>query len=223
MALFVVATPIGNPEDITLHALELLKDADLIVGEEMKALRQILKNAGVMARSTDVLNEHSKPQDVQFLLNECRTKKVVLVSDCGTPGFCDPGADLVKACHQAGVLVRPAPGASSLAALLSVCGVRLDQFLFYGFLPAKAELREQAWGYIVHEARPVIIMETPYRCDRLLEELTKHVSKRLCVIGLNLTQENERIIRSKAKELPQLGPLGENEPIVLIMPMGYVD
>lgn len=223
MSLFVVATPIGNPEDLSPHAAEVLKSADLVIGEELKVLRQILKHAGVQAKSIDQLNEHSKPGDIQFLLNECRTKKVALVSDAGTPGFCDPGADLVKACHQAGVLVRPVPGPSSLMALLSVCGVRLDQFVFHGFLPPKADKRELAWAAIAREKRPVIIMETPYRCDLLMEELTKHFSKRLCVIGLNLTQDNERLIRSKAKELPQMMPFGDNEPIVLIMPQDYQD
>src|SRR6218665_2073060 len=113
MALFVVATPIGNPKDISEHALEILKTADLIVGEELKVLRQQLKAAGVQAKAMDQLNEPSKPADVQFLLEECRTKKVALVSDCGTPGFCDPGADLTKACHQNGIGVHAVPGASS--------------------------------------------------------------------------------------------------------------
>lgn len=223
MALYVVATPIGNPQDISQHALEILKSADLIIGEELKALRQILKAAGVQAKAMDQLNEHSKPADVVFLANECRSKKVALVSDCGTPGFCDPGSLLTKACHQSGTKVHAVPGASSLMALLSVCGVRIDQFLFYGFLPAKAELREQAWGYVVHEARPVILMETPYRCEKLMEELTLKVPTRLCVVGLGLTQPNERIIRTKAKELPMMGPFGEAEPIVLICPANFKD
>lgn len=223
MALFVVATPIGNPKDITSRAYDILRSADLIIGEELKALRQILKNAGIQAKAMDQLNEHSKPADIQFLMQECRDKKVALVSDCGTPGFCDPGAELTKACHQAGIPVHAVPGASSLMALLSIAGVRLEQFLFYGFLPAKNELREQAWGYLLHEARPVILMETPYRCDKLMAELAQKIPKRLCVIGLNLTQANEKLIRSKAKELPQMGPFGENEPIVLICPENFKD
>ena len=223
MALFIVATPIGNPEDISLNALETLKSADLIIGEELKALRQILKAAGIQAKNLDQLNEHSKAADIDFLLNECKSKRVALVSDCGTPGFCDPGSDLVKACHKNGIPVHPVPGASSLMALISVAGVRLDQFTFAGFLPAKNELRDVAWKSIIRETRPVIIMETPYRCEKLMMELTAKVPKRLCVIGLNLTQINEKIIRSKAKELSQIGPFGENEPIVLIMPENFRD
>jgi 16S rRNA (cytidine1402-2'-O)-methyltransferase len=223
MALFIVATPIGNPEDISVNALKTLKSADLIIGEELKVLRQILKHAGIQAKPLDQLNEHSKPADIEFLLKECKTKRVALVSDCGTPGFCDPGSDLVKACHKNGVPVHPVPGASSLMALISVAGVRLDQFTFAGFLPAKTELRAVAWKSIVREPRPVILMETPYRCDKLMAELTAHVKNRLCVIGFNLTQAKEKIIRSKAKELPQMAPFGENEPIVLIMPETFRD
>lgn len=223
MSLFIVATPIGNPEDISLNALETLRTADLIIGEEMKALRQILKHAGIQAKNVDQLNEHSTPQDIKFFLEECQTKRVALVSDCGTPGFCDPGSELVKVCHKNGIPVHPVPGASSLMALISVAGVRLDQFNFAGFLPAKNELRDVAWKAIVRETKPVIIMETPYRCEKLMTELTAKVPKRLCVIGLNLTQPKEKIIRSKAKELPQMAPFGENEPIVLIMPENFRD
>lgn len=223
MSLFIVATPIGNPEDISLNALETLRTADLIIGEEMKALRQILKHAGIQAKNLDQLNEHSTPQDIKFFFEECQTKRVALVSDCGTPGFCDPGSELVKVCHKNGIPVHPVPGASSLMALISVAGVRLDQFTFAGFLPAKNELRDVAWKAIVRETRPVIIMETPYRCEKLMTELTAKVPKRLCVIGLNLTQAREKIIRSKAKELPQMAPFGENEPIVLIMPENFRD
>ncbi len=223
MPLYVVATPIGNPQDISLHALEILKTADLIIGEELKALRQILKAAGVQAKAMDQLNEHSKPADVEFLMNECRTKKVALVSDCGTPGFCDPGSLLAKACHDEQIKVHPVPGASSLMALLSVCGVRLDQFLFFGFLPAKNELRDQAWNQVIRETKPVILMETPYRSSKLLDELSQKVPTRLCVIGMNLTQPDERLVRAKAQDLKKLEPLAEGEPIVLICPAGFKD
>lgn len=218
MALFVVATPIGNPQDISLHALEILKTADLIVGEELKALRQILKAAGVQAQKMDQLNEHSTADDVEFLKGECRSKKVALVSDCGTPGFCDPGADLVKACHDAGIEVKAAPGASSLMTFLSICGLRLDQFLFYGFLPAKNELRSLSWKEIHKESRPVIVMETPYRCQKFVEELGNQFPNRLCVLGLNLTQPSEQLIRAKGKDLKQKVNLTEAEIIALVMP-----
>jgi 16S rRNA (cytidine1402-2'-O)-methyltransferase len=220
MALFVVATPIGNPGDFTQRGLEALRSADLIIGEELKPLRQILKAAGVQAPAMDQLNEHSRPADIEHFLGECRVKNVALVSDCGTPGFCDPGADLVAACHKAGVAVHGLPGASSLMALLSVSGVRVDQFVFFGFLPAKAELREAALRELVREKRAVIVMETPYRAARLAADLAQYFGERFCVLGLNLTQEKERVVRARGRDLAQYGPYEDAEPVVLILPAG---
>jgi 16S rRNA (cytidine1402-2'-O)-methyltransferase len=222
MALFVVATPIGNNADFSTRALETLRTADLVVGEEVKALRQILKAAGVQAPAIDQLNEHSDRKDIEHLLEQCRTRKVALVSDCGTPGFCDPGADLVNACHKAGVPVHAVPGPSSMMTLLSVCGVRVDQFLFYGFLPAKSEERTRAWRELERERHAVIVMETPYRCARLLSDLAQTFKDRYVVLGLNLTQDSERIWRGRARELPAAGLPEEAEPIALILPDGLL-
>jgi 16S rRNA (cytidine1402-2'-O)-methyltransferase len=217
MALFVVATPIGNDKDFTLRALEVLKSAELVIGEELKALRPILKAAGVMAPAMEQLNEHSTSEDIEFLLGECRTKSVALVSDCGTPGFCDPGADLVAACRKAGVAVVSVPGASSLMALLSVAGVRVDQFVFAGFLPPKSGERESALVGLVKEKRSIVLLETPYRCEQLVKDLVTHFASRECVLGLNLTQSSERVVRCLGRDLVKLGPFTDAEPIVLIV------
>ncbi len=217
MPLFVVATPIGNAADFSLRALQILKDAELVIGEEMKVLRQTLKSAGVQGRSLEQLNEHSDARDIAHFTEECKTKVVALVSDCGTPGFCDPGADLVKACVQAGVEVRPVPGPSSLMTLLSVCGERVDQFLFYGFLPAKNEERARALGELKKEKRALIVMETPYRAAKLLADLSDHFPARKMVVGCNLTGENEKVLRGLGKEIGKQAPTGDFEPIVLIL------
>lgn len=216
MALFVVATPIGNPKDISMRALEVLKSAELIIGEELKELRQILKNAGVQALAMDQLNEHSTSKDIEFFVGECRSKNVALVSDCGTPGFCDPGSDLVKACRDSGIAIYPVPGASSLMAFLSVCGVRLDEFLFAGFLPSKSDLRDKKFKELTREKRPIILMETPYRCEKFFQDLAQYFPERLCIVGLNLTQANEVVIQSKGKDLKFSSEAAE--PIALIMP-----
>jgi 16S rRNA (cytidine1402-2'-O)-methyltransferase len=218
MSLFVVATPIGNAQDFSLRALETLRSAELIIGEEMKVLRQTLKAAGVQGIPLEQLNEHSREADLKHFVSECRIKKVALVSDCGTPGFCDPGADLVAACVDAQVEVRPVPGPSSLMTLLSVCGVRVDQFLFYGFLPAKTELRAEALNSLKLEKRPFVILETPYRSERFFRELAESFPRHFCVLGLDLTGERERVVRSPGKGLTALGPFGECEPIALVVP-----
>jgi len=215
MPLFVIATPIGNPKDFTLRALEILRTADLIIGEEPKALRQILKAAGVQAKATDQLNEHSDSRDIEHLSEACRDQTVALVSDCGTPGFSDPGAELVAACARKKITTTSVPGPSSLMALLSVAGVRLDQFLFMGFLPAKKEERSQAWEKLQRQNQPTIIMETPYRTSTLIKELKAHTQN--CVLGWNLTQENEQILRGHPKDWPELN---DGEVICLLLPVG---
>ena len=215
MALFVVATPIGNAADFSLRALQVLKDAELIIGEELKVLRQTLKSAGVQGTALEQLNEHSDARDIAHFVAECASKMVALVSDCGTPGFCDPGADLVKACVQAGIAVRPVPGASSLMTLLSVCGERVDQFFFYGFLPAKNEDRSKALAELKKEKRAFIVMETPYRSAKLMGELREHFPQRRIVVGCDLTSEREQILRARGKDLPT--PTGDFEPIALVL------
>ena len=219
MALFVVATPIGNAGDLSPRAREILAAADLVIGEDMKPLRQILKAAGVQARALDQLNEHSGPADVEHLTERAANETVALVSDCGTPGFCDPGAELVDACHRRGIKVHAVAGPSSLMALLSVAGVRLESFTFAGFLPAKSELRARAWREVLGEKRPVILLETPYRCDRLVEDLRTHAGDRYCVLGLDLTQATEVVMRGLGRELK--GTFESREPVVLILPKNY--
>ena len=219
MSLFVVATPIGNPGDLSSRARDILARADLVVGEDLKPLRQILKAAGVQARELDQLNEHSDAADVEHLTGRAAAGMVALVSDCGTPGFCDPGAELVDACHRAQIPVHAVAGPSSLMALLSVAGVRLDSFTFAGFLPAKAELRARAWREVLAETRPVILLETPYRCGRLVDDLRVHAADRYCVLGLDLTQETERVIRGLGRELTE--KFDAREPVVLILPKSF--
>ncbi len=120
MSLFIVATPIGNPKDITLRALEELKNADLIIGEEKRELFRFLKPLELHEKKVAFLNEHTQPRDFEELVSACEDENVCLVSDCGTPGFCDPGSELVAACRKKGIAVTPIPGASSLMTLLSV-------------------------------------------------------------------------------------------------------
>jgi 16S rRNA (cytidine1402-2'-O)-methyltransferase len=141
--LFVVALPIGNLDDISLRALRLLKEADIIIGEERKVLMPMLKSFGVdiHSKQMEFLNEHSKKEDILELKNFCKEKNVVLVSDCGTPVFCDPGAHLIDACRKENIEIKSVPGASSLMTLLSLSSQKLEKFYFYGFLPREKEDR----------------------------------------------------------------------------------
>ncbi|MCB0394615.1 MAG: methyltransferase, partial [Bdellovibrionales bacterium] len=142
MPLFIVATPIGNPEDITLRAIKLIRECDLLIGEERKPTSQLLKALGVQ-KPIELLNEHSDSQDVEFLLGECRSKNVVLVSDAGTPSFQDPGFLLVNSCRSENITVTSAPGASSLMSLLSMSSHDIREFYFAGFLPQDSEAQSK--------------------------------------------------------------------------------
>jgi 16S rRNA C1402 (ribose-2'-O) methylase RsmI len=113
-------------------------------------------------------------------------KSVALVSDCGTPGFCDPGADLVDACYE--------------MEFLSISGLRLDRFLFFGFLPARNDLRERAWVEIKKQTIPVILMETRYRSVRLCADLAAHVPRRYCVLAADLTLASQKLTRGQGSD-----------------------
>ncbi|MBT4761523.1 MAG: 16S rRNA (cytidine(1402)-2'-O)-methyltransferase [Bdellovibrionaceae bacterium] len=201
MSLSVIATPIGNLGDISYRSVEILKAADLIIGEERKVVSKLIKHLSLGRKEIELLNEHSDQEDLDFLLNECRIKTIALVSDCGTPGFCDPGALLVKACRKAGIKIDILPGASSLMSFLSGCGERLDQFFFRGFIPAKNELRLIELQKLKKINEPIILMDTPYRLTKTLEDLCAHFPSKKIIIATDLTKEAEVFAQGSPKQL----------------------
>ena len=204
MSLYIVSTPIGNPEDITLRALNILKKADVVIGEERKVASKLLRQYEISGKQLELLNEHSSPEDVQELVNLCLEKEVALISDCGTPGFCDPGPKLIHLCRQKNISIIPVPGASSLLALFAVSSQSISEFVFKGFLPANTELRQQALLELKSEKRALILMDTPYRLHKLLNELKATCPERKALIGLNLTQPEEQFFEGRVKDLPDL-------------------
>lgn len=191
--LTLVSTPIGNLGDITLRAIETLKAADLIIGEEKKETELLLRRLELSSKPYTLLNEHSKAEDLQDLVRECKSKNVALISDCGTPGFCDPGADLLSACRMQGIPVTANPGTSSLMTFLSLTGVRLDTFHFEGFLPRETLERQERIKKLLKFKIPVIAMDTPYRMRKLLEEIHSLNPEKRITLGCDLTQATEKI------------------------------
>ena len=220
MALQLIAVPIGHPGDITLRAIESLKAADVVVGEERKEVSKLLKALGIEGKRMELLNEHSRDEDVRELVGLCRTSQVALVTDCGTPGFCDPGARLVAACRSEGLAASPLPGASSLMCLLSVSGTDMRQFLFRGFLPAEREERLQALRELDRERRPIVLMDTPYRLGRLLSELSERWPDRRALLGCDFTQPTETVLEAPLKALPGLVGERKAEFILAVFPGG---
>jgi 16S rRNA (cytidine1402-2'-O)-methyltransferase len=218
MPLFLVATPLGHSQDISQRAIETLREAEVVIGEERREASKLLKSLGIEGKQLELLNEHSTEGDVVELVAFCREKRVALVTDCGTPGFCDPGARLVAACRAEGLICSPVPGPSSLMCLLSVAGQQLTEFLFRGFLPPDREARTKALRELASERRPFILMDTPYRMTRLLSELSEKFPERRALLGCDFTQETEAVYEAALKDLPRLVGDRKAEFILAVFP-----
>lgn len=218
MSLTLVPTPIGHSGDWTLRAITALKEADLVIVEEFREGSTYLKQLDITSKKMEQLNEHSSDEDIDDLLNLCKEKNVCLISDCGTPNFCDPGAKLVQLCRQNRISVKSLPGASSLMTLLSLSSQRLNEFVFVGFLPAEKTARSEKLKALKTEKRPMVLMDTPYRLKKLVEELSAQMPKRLALLALDLTQETENILEAKLEEMPK--QIGDTKAEFLILIYG---
>jgi 16S rRNA (cytidine1402-2'-O)-methyltransferase len=200
--LFLVATPIGNWEDVTLRALRVLKEVDLIVFEERKEGSRLLRHYGI-EKPVEELNEHNEAAATQVVLNRLKEgASVALISDAGTPVFSDPGQMLVKRAVESGIRIVPVPGASSLVTALIVSGFPLREFLFRGFLSPKKERRIAELQQLKREPRTIVLMEAPYRLVQLMRDVADVFgsSRRICV-AFDLTLPTERIFHGTAPEL----------------------
>jgi 16S rRNA (cytidine1402-2'-O)-methyltransferase len=216
--LYVIATPIGVNSDISARAVEVLKNCEAVIGEEHKNASKFLKFSGVPQKEIYILNEHSRPDDLKELCELAQSQNVALVSDCGTPGFCDPGADLVRLCRQKNIRVQSIPGPSSLMSFLSVCGHRLDQFYFRGFLPAENQERAKEIQKIKSSSVPVIVLDTPYRLKKILEDFKSAMPQTKLVLGMELSTEQEKLLEGRAEDLLKNMAVEKAEFILLILP-----
>jgi 16S rRNA (cytidine1402-2'-O)-methyltransferase len=194
--LYVVSTPIGHYEDITLRALRVLKEVDLVVCEEFKEGKKLLRYYGIETQ-LESLNEHNENRVTPYLLGQLiQGKKVALISDAGTPIFSDPGLTLVQKALEASIPVSPVPGPSSLMAALVVCGFDLRQFLYYGWLSPKKETRRRELYNLKKEERPIVLLDTPYRLIPVLEDITLIFGPdRKVAVTFDLTLPSEEIQR----------------------------
>ena len=200
--LFLVATPIGNWEDITLRALRVLKEVDLVVFEERKEGYRLLRHYGI-DKPVESLNEHNEAAATQIILDRIKSgSSVAIISDAGTPVFSDPGQTLVQRAVQLGIRVVPVPGASSLMPALIVSGFPIREFLFQGFLSPKRERRIAELQKMKRETRTVVLMEAPYRLVQLVRDIAEVFgeSRRICV-AFDLTLPTEEIFHGSAPEL----------------------
>ncbi|HCA80906.1 MAG TPA: 16S rRNA (cytidine(1402)-2'-O)-methyltransferase [Bacteroidetes bacterium] len=203
--LFLVATPIGNWEDITLRALRVLNEVDLIVFEERKEGSRLLRHYGI-EKPVESLNEHNEAAATHVILGRLKEgSSVALISDAGTPVFSDPGQVLVRRALELGIKIVPVPGASSLLAALIVSGFPLREFVFRGFLSPKKERRISDLQQLKREHRTIVLMDAPYRLVQLVRDIADvfGATRRICV-AFDLTLPTEQILHGTAPELHKL-------------------
>ncbi|CAL7884681.1 16S rRNA (cytidine(1402)-2'-O)-methyltransferase [Fusobacterium necrophorum subsp. funduliforme] len=198
--LYIVATPIGNLEDMTFRAVGILKEVEYIFAEDTRVTRKLLQYYEISTK-LDRYDEFIKMKripDMIKLLEE--GKNIALVTDAGTPCISDPGYELVDAALKAGIQVSPIPGASALTAATSVAGISLRRFCFEGFLPKKKG-RQTLFKRLVEEERAVVLYESPFRLMRTLKDIEKYLGNRELVIVREITKIYEEILRGKTREL----------------------
>lgn len=200
--LFIVATPIGNYGDISLRALETLQNADAVACEEFREGSTLLKKLGIGNKNLMILNEHNEREGTEAIFQALLSgQTIALVTDCGTPGFADPGTALVKRCLEFDIPVKSIPGASSLMVAISLSPLPLKEFYFAGFLPTGESERKAKLAFLKAQKVPVILMDTPYRMGKLLNEIGSSFGKnQLVTLAVDLTMPNENIMH---------GPVGD--------------
>jgi 16S rRNA (cytidine1402-2'-O)-methyltransferase len=199
--LYIVATPIGNLEDITLRALRVLRECHLIACEDTRQTRKLLEHFGIDKKVISY-HEHNEAERARELVERMSAgESVALVSDAGTPLVSDPGYRIVQAAIAAGIAVVPIPGVSAVVSALSAAGLPTDSFRFCGFLPAKSSQRRKMLEEMASETCTLIFYETPHRILDALEDVETTLGPRPVVVARELTKVHEEFLRGTAKEI----------------------
>ena len=203
--LFVVATPIGNRDDLSPRARQVLEEADLIAAEDTRRTGRLLSHFGIKTRQM-ALHEHNEESLVPGLIGKLNEgQSIALVSDAGTPLISDPGYRLLRAAHEQGIDVSPVPGASAVIAALSVAGLPTDRFCFEGFLPAKKSARQGRLAKLRQETRTIVIFESVHRIAECLSDLVKAFGPdRHAFIGREITKLHEQCVSGTLEELKRM-------------------
>lgn len=192
--LYIVPTPIGNLEDITLRALRVLQEVDLIAAEDTRVTRNLLVRYGISTPLTS-FHEHSRPAKLEELLERLAECDIALVSDAGTPTINDPGQNLVAAAAEAGFDTVPLPGASAVTTALAASGIEVDGFVYVGFLPRERSKRVELLSSLSTERRAVVTFETPHRLSAAFNDILKTLGDRKIAVCRELTKLHEEVYR----------------------------
>lgn len=211
--LYVVATPIGNLDDLSPRARSILDSVDVIAAEDTRVTRRLLDSASSKARLVSYRDENERRMAERLVESLREGKSIALVSDAGTPAISDPGYRLVREAARAGIEVVAIPGPSALTALLSVSGLPTDRLAFDGFLPSTGASRRKAIESMIGSGRTHVLYESPRRIERLLGELAEVLDDPQVAVGRELTKVHEEVLRGTATEvgtaLAEKGPRGE--------------
>lgn len=201
-ALYVVATPIGNLGDITLRAIEILRDASRVLAEDTRRTRALLSHLGIAGKPVDRLDAHASEADLARLLGHLEAgESLALVTDAGTPVVSDPGTALVRLAALAGIAVVPIPGASAVMAAVCASGLVTGGFRFLGFLPRSGKERREALALVQSTPESVVLFEAPPRLPALLSDLAEVVPGREAVVARELTKMHEEMLRGTVNDL----------------------
>jgi 16S rRNA (cytidine1402-2'-O)-methyltransferase len=199
--LYIVATPIGNLEDLTFRAVRILKEVDLIAAEDTRHSRKLLDHYGIKTPLTSY-HEHNERSKAGHLIERIQGgQNIALISDAGTPVLSDPGYRLVREAIRSGISVSPVPGPSALVAALSASGLSMESFAFEGFLPAKPKERREKLQSLRAEKRTLVFYETPHRLKESLADIGEIFGAREMVLAREITKVHEEFLRGSALDL----------------------
>lgn len=214
--LYIVATPIGNLEDITVRAIRILKEVDLIAAEDTRHTLKLLNHLEI---SKPMISYHRHNEDVRcdLLINELKDgKNIALVSDAGTPGICDPGEEIIKKCIKEGITIIPIPGACAMINALICSGISTKEFNFLGFLPLNKKSRKSKLEEIKTSNKTTIIYEAPHKLKATLTDLSEFLGDRNIVLARELTKIHEEYIRGKINEILEKVENLKGEMVIII-------
>lgn len=222
--LYIVATPIGNLDDISQRAIQTLESVSYIACEDTRTSSVLLNKLGIDAQ-TFAFHAHNEHQKVEHLLNILDARQnVAIISDAGMPGISDPGFLAVRAAHQSGHSVSVIPGPDAATTALVASGLPCDKYVFEGFLPQKKG-RQKQLKQLVDEERSIVLYESPHRLMKLLEELRKYMGdQRMMAVCRELTKKFEEVIRGSIKSVYDTFQLRDDikgEIVVIIAPKDY--
>jgi len=200
--LYLIATPIGNLEDITLRALRLLAEVSIVAAEDTRTTRKLFARHGIRQRLISY-NEHNMKARTPQLLNALGSSDVAFVSEAGTPGVSDPGYELTRAALEAGFDAIAIPGPSALITALTASGLPMREFIFLGFLPRREGERRRLFESFRHEPRTLVAFESPHRLRRTLSDMLSALGDRRIAVCRELTKRFEETYRSKISEAIQ--------------------